>query len=115
MREPRHSLDTSPPDDLALDGHLRALLDAIPILVWQTSADGGRILQSTLARVHRSVSRRRARVEMERRHRPGRPGTTAPGVAGNSAVRATGRGGSLAERRRRAVPLVPVPMRADAG
>ena len=40
MREPRHSPGTSPSDDPELDGHFRALLDAIPILVWQTSADG---------------------------------------------------------------------------
>ena len=40
MREPRHSRGTPPPDDMALEGHARVLLDTIPTLVWQASADG---------------------------------------------------------------------------
>src|SRR5258706_6568545 len=39
MHKPGHSRGT-PPDDVALDGKIRALVDTIPTLVWQASADG---------------------------------------------------------------------------
>src|SRR5260370_13013871 len=39
MHKPGHSRGT-PSDDVALDGKMRALVDTIPTLVWQASADG---------------------------------------------------------------------------
>lgn len=40
MRDPRHSRGTPPPDDMPLEGDVRVLIDTIPTLVWQASADG---------------------------------------------------------------------------
>jgi PAS domain S-box-containing protein len=40
MHEPRHTLRTFPPGGVGLDSQARALVDEVPALIWQTSADG---------------------------------------------------------------------------